>query len=77
VAKASEHSLRGQQLDPRRSQLYGEGQPVEVGADLRHRQSVIVGHGEVGLHSFGPLYEEPHPFVLSQVLYRLRMFRVG
>jgi hypothetical protein len=45
------HRLRSSQLD-------GEGQPVELAAELGHRRQVTDGKAEVGSHRAGPVGEE-------------------
>ena len=49
----------GQDLGPGGGQLDGQRQPVQPGADLRHRLGVLLGQLEAGPHRLGPLDEQP------------------
>ena len=63
-----EQRLWGEQLYPRRGELYGQGQPVQPRADLHHRRGIILRQGEIRSYSPGPLHEEPDRPVLGEVL---------
>src|SRR5215218_5313955 len=68
IAQAGEQRLRGQQLYPCCGELYGQGQPVQPRADLRHRRGILLCHGEVGSDGPGPIYEEPDRPIPGEVL---------
>jgi hypothetical protein len=57
-----------QSLDPRGSQLDGQGQPVEAAADGGHRGGVFLRQREVGLDRLGEIDEEGYGRHLSQLL---------
>lgn len=60
--------LHRQRPEPRRSQLYGQGYPIEFAAHSRHHFCVLVGQLEGGQPRAGAVHEEPHRFVAHQAL---------
>ena len=61
---------------PRRRQLDGERNAVEVAAQRRQRRSVVVGDCKIRAHQQRTIDEELHRFIRGQALRRLRRFPI-
>ena len=66
VLQPGQDRFRRQQLDPRRGQLKGQRQAVQLAGDLGDRRRVLLVDGEVRQHRGGPLGEQAHRLAPGQ-----------
>src|SRR6266487_3873653 len=72
-----EQGLGGQQFAPRRCQLQGQWQSVQLDADLGDRRRVVLRKDKIGLHRLRTLNEKRDRPVVQQLLMRWQVQRIG
>src|SRR2546421_4532874 len=77
MVQPPQQGLGRQQFTPRRSQLQGQGQPVQLDADLGESSRVVLRECKIGLHCLRTLNEKGDRPILQKLLMRWQVERIG
>src|SRR6266567_2150308 len=76
VVETPQQGLGRQQFAPRRCQLQGQGQPVQLDTDLGYSSRVVLRKDQVGLHHLRALHEQGDRRVVQQFLMSWQVKRI-